>query len=215
MAAAQTELADTILNRMIARDQRLMQVYQPARTAESGNEQLDDDDDLNTIGELGGIGSKRKAEDDDIFDGLKRKKLPSEDKLLEQLIGKKAAQARKKSQEASRATSRFGVRPQAKPAVVRKQDIESEDEEEGRAASFKSRKPKQRVVSTVPEVGLDTGELVQGDGEDGNAEEIFEHIKELSPLPVKKRKGGSYLDELLGQKAAKKSKKKKHKTEHS
>ncbi|KAK6411261.1 hypothetical protein LTR81_014653 [Elasticomyces elasticus] len=211
MAAAQTELADTILNRMIARDQRLMHVYQPARTTESGNEQLDDDDDLDTIGELGGIGSKREAEDDDIFDGLKRRKLSSEDKLLEQLIGKKAAQARKKSQEANRTMSRFGT----KPAVVRKQDIESEDEEEGRAASFKSRKPKQRVVSTVSEVGLDTGELVQGDGEDENAEEIIEHVKELSPPPVKKRKGGSYLDELLGQKAAKKSKKKKHKTEHS
>ncbi|KAK4893523.1 hypothetical protein LTR27_008206 [Elasticomyces elasticus] len=215
MAAAQTELADTILNRMIARDQRLMQVYQPARTAESGNEQLDDDDDLDTIGELGGIGSKRKAEDDDIFDGLKRKKLSSEDKLLEQLIGKKAAQARKKSQEASRTTSRFGVRPQAKPAVVHKRDVESEDEEEGRAASFRSRKPKQRVVSTVSEVELETGEPMKEIGDGDIAEEISEPAKEISPQPAKKRKGGSYLDELLGQKAAKKSKRKKHKAEHS
>ncbi|KAK5697855.1 hypothetical protein LTR97_006813 [Elasticomyces elasticus] len=188
-----------------------MQVYQPARTAESGNEQLDDDDDLDTIGELGGIGSKRKAEDDDIFDGLKRKKLSSEDKLLEQLIGKKAAQARKKSQEASRTTSRFGVRPQAKPFVVRKQDVESEDEEEGRAASFKSRKAKQRAVSTVSEVEVESGKLVQENGEDENAEDISERAKEVSPPPAKKRKGGSYLDELLGQKAAEKSKKKKKK----
>ncbi|KAK5705725.1 hypothetical protein LTR17_021413 [Elasticomyces elasticus] len=215
MAAVQTELADTILNRMIARDQRLMQVYQPARTAESGNEQLDDDDDLDTIGEVGGIGSKRKAEDDDIFDGLKRKKLPSEDKLLEQLIGKKAAQARKKSQEASRTTSRFGVRPQAKPSVVRKQDVESEDEEKGRAASFKSRKAKQKAVSTVSDVRLETGEPMQEIGKDDNAEALSRPAKEVSPQPAKKRKGGSYLDELLGQKAAKKSKKKKHKAEHS
>lgn len=211
--ASNTELADIILNRQsvaLARSRRLVQSWLPPKvTPEEGtpNQEPDDDDDFEGMTELQGVGSKRKAEDEGVLDGLKRKKLSSDDKLLEQLLGKKAAQARKKTLEATR--SRLAPKPQVKGPVI-KQRVESDDEEEGRAASFKSRKAKAEVVSAAPEIGVDSHD----GGEDGTSHQDTPQsqparAKEDAPIPVKKRKAGSYLDELLSQKAAKKKRKRK------
>ncbi|KAK0936814.1 hypothetical protein LTR29_011588 [Friedmanniomyces endolithicus] len=203
MATSQ-ELADIILNRQavaLARSRRLVQSWLPQKPT-TADEELpnpqptagEEDDDWEGMTELQGVGSKRKAEDEGVLDGLKRKKLSSDNKLLELLLGKKAAQARRKTLE----------------TMPQQRDI-SEDEEEGRAASFKSRKSKAKPVLVAPEPELD-GQDESMDAEEGkDAEPRVQprSAKEEPPPPAKKRKAGSYLDEILNQKAAKQGKKKK------
>ncbi|KAK0252754.1 hypothetical protein LTR35_003247 [Friedmanniomyces endolithicus] len=204
------ELADIILNRQavaLARSRRLVQSWLPQKPT-TADEELpnpqptagEEDDDWEGMTELQGVGSKRKAEDEGVLDGLKRKKLSSDNKLLELLLGKKAAQSRKKTLEAM---------PQQWDA--------SEDEEEGRAALFKSRKSKAKpaVVELEPEVDRPKDPAADEDGMDAKSQVQVRPAREEAPPPAKKRKGGSYLDEILNQKAAKQGKKKKkqHKTD--
>ncbi|KAK0931623.1 hypothetical protein LTR29_016302 [Friedmanniomyces endolithicus] len=189
----------------------------PTDEEELPNEPLaaeENDDDWEGMTELQGVGSKRKAEDEGVLDGLKRKKLSSDNKLLELLLGKKAAQARKKTLETSRYRGRAAaLKPLEKRGIVPQQRDVSEDEEEGRAASFKSRKSKAMPVLVAPEPELD-GQDESIDAEEGmDAEPRAQPqlAEEESPPPAKKRKAGSYLDEILNQKAAKQGKKKKKK----
>ncbi|KAK1074062.1 hypothetical protein LTR74_001309 [Friedmanniomyces endolithicus] len=175
----------------------------------------EEDDDWEGMTELQGVGSKRKAEDEGVLDGLKRKKLSSDNKLLELLLGKKAAQSRRKTLETSRYGGRAVVKPLEKRATAPQRDV-SEDEEEGRAASFKSRKSKAKLVSVAPEPELD-GQDESIDAEEGmDAEPRAQPqlAEEESQPPAQKRKAGSYLDEILNQKAAKQGKKKKKPQQH-
>jgi len=221
MATSQ-ELADIILNRQavaLARSRRLVQSWLPQKPT-TADEELpnpqptagEEDDDWEGMTELQGVGSKRKAEDEGVLDGLKRKKLSSDNKLLELLLGKKAAQARRKTLETSRYGGRAAApKPLEKGGIVPQQRDISEDEEEGRAASFKSRKSKAKPVLVAPEPELD-GQDESMDAEEGkDAEPRVQprSAKEEPPPPAKKRKAGSYLDEILNQKAAKQGKKKK------
>ncbi|TKA78815.1 hypothetical protein B0A55_02248 [Friedmanniomyces simplex] len=216
MATSQ-ELADIILNRQsvaLARSRRLVQSWLPSKTT-TGEEDVEtrtqqpaaEDDDFDGMTELQGVGSKRKAEDEGVLDGLKRKKLSSDDKLLELLLGKEAVRARKKSQEASRYGGRTAHKGVEKQPRAQQRDV-SDDEEEGRASSFKSRKTNVKPAPTANEP-----KLVVPEEEDESARSQLppQLAMKETPPPAKKRKAGSYLDEILGQKAAKQSKKKKKK----
>ncbi|KAK3114909.1 hypothetical protein LTR53_006283 [Teratosphaeriaceae sp. CCFEE 6253] len=219
--ATSSELADIILARQsvaLARSQRLLQSWLPPKAEESSTTAaVDDDHDFEGMTELAGVGSKRKAADEGVLDGLKRRKVGAKDKLLEQLLGKKAAQARVKARE-SAAGSRAGLKPAVgKKPVIKEKNVESEDEEEGRAASFKSRKAKVVLAPITTSEPEPKGEGVEGVA-GGFAEDVSRLVeaehqppRNASPPRAKKQKAGSYLDELLAQKAAKKKgKKKKH-----
>ncbi|KAI7339268.1 hypothetical protein KC315_g1313 [Hortaea werneckii] len=221
--------ADVILNRTnvaLARSQRLIQSWLPPRPSEesAATQSLpaeDDEEDFRGLDETAGIGSRRKTEDEGLPDGaLRRKKLASNDKLLEQILGKKAAQQKKK-QDASKNTIKSSLPAKQAPAQpTRPQEPDSEeDEEEGRAAAFKSKKRKANLPisrSTEPPI-RDVGAKAKANHEE-ESQPNHNGVHDAEPRPTKdedtederpaKRKMGSYLDELLSQKASKKSKKK-------
>ncbi|RMY57040.1 hypothetical protein D0863_12772 [Hortaea werneckii] len=221
--------ADVILNRTnvaLARSQRLIQSWLPPKPSEESaatqsTPAEDDEEDFKGLDETAGIGSKRKAEDEGLPDGaLKRKKLASNDKLLEQILGKKAAQQKKK-QDASKNSIKNSLPAKQMPAQPTKpQEPDSEEEEEeGRAAAFKSKKRKANPPVSRP---TEPPFRVADAQERRNSEEGMQkthnatYDAEAQPANEKdtdderpaKRKTGSYLDELLNQKASKKSKKK-------
>ncbi|PVI06119.1 hypothetical protein DM02DRAFT_35006 [Periconia macrospinosa] len=195
----------------------------------------DNDDDLRDTyvdDEQFGVGA---AIPKDIEDGSFTRRIPaSDDKLLQQLLGKKAAKA-----HLARQTTKNAAKPQgnAKPqrSVAKKE--ESEEEEEGRASAFKSKRRKVvkgRGVNSAVEDSSDDGRrgaadanetesaalaLRQGPqakekvvdktaGPDGLSEDE-ERPKSTSKSRATKAKPGSYLDELLAGRANKKQKKKK------
>ncbi|TKA23318.1 hypothetical protein B0A50_07526 [Salinomyces thailandicus] len=223
--------ADIIFNRTnvaLARSQRLIESWLPAKLqavqdtpGHGALEDNDNEEDLKGLDETVGLGSKRKAQDDGLPEGaLRRKKLASNERLLEQILGKKAAQARKKGDRGKQAGQEHaGAKPMPVSARNTKQEVESDEEEGGRSALFTSKKQRQRAV--LP------GQAPVLDGVDGQLEGVArlggEQIvdqgahqaqrldtvdSETEQRPLK-RKTGSYLDEVLGQKAKKKSKKRK------
>jgi hypothetical protein len=215
--------ADIILNRTnvaLARSQRLIQSWLPPKPAETAQDQVqDDEEDFAGEDELAGVGSKRKAEDEGLPDGaFRRKKLASNDKLLEQILGRKAAQARKKSQEASKGRAgSLHAAPKAMNANVpaRKAEVESDEEEEGRAAAFRSKKQKK---AHRREEGPALDEK-QPDAEPGAPQGGAEEREKTTPAAQdsepeeerpRKKAASSYLDEILGQKAKKKKNKQKN-----
>ena len=216
--------AEVILNRTnvaLARSQRLIQSWLPPRsptsTAANAQDLEENEDDFKGMSELGGVGSRNAFGEEGLPDGsLRRSKLSSNDKLLEQLLGKKAMQAKKKRDEAQRkdglgASKEGASKPGPKKDVRR--EVESEDEEEGRASAFTSKKGKpirkqprkeDAVAANDDEVKVEASAVRKSqtkttDSDDSDAE---------SQRPTKKRPG-SYLDELLSKKASKKGKKNK------
>ncbi|EME41935.1 hypothetical protein DOTSEDRAFT_55618 [Dothistroma septosporum NZE10] len=231
----QLSAIDILINRQniaLARSHKLLQSWLPPKSPDqptsSDPTRDSDEDDFQDLGEAIGIGAKRKTTDDSDLGGILKRRRIDNDKLLENLIGKKAAQAKKKAQEAGKSRHAAPKSLEAqKPKIVRK-DVESEDEEEGRASAFGSRKEKRlnpkRVEEAVDAVAVAGG--VDGDALDEGAEppdprEDAAVVKELAreaegseaeDARPKKRKAGSYLDELLAQKAKKKKNKKKKKS---
>lgn len=219
--------ADVVLNRLnvaLARSQRIINSWLPQKSPEEEQKSIraqDDDEDFKPMAEDGGIGSN-VAYDDDTSPAraLQRKKLASNDKLLEQLLGKKVAQAHKKSQETRKSMS-AAKHAAPKPLASRpkpSQEVQSEDEEEGgRSAAFKSRKSSKRRQHPVEEpmpTGVendatteeDTG--LRGVSESANDDERAGDVSLETDEKPAKRQGNTYLDELLAQKAKKRKKKK-------
>ena len=209
--------ADVVLNRhnvALARSRRILQSWlPPAPPAEAGaHEELDmndDDDDAGTLNEVGGMGSRTGQEDVDAF-GLPRKKHSTNDKLLEQIMGKRGAEAKRK-QNAKEGKAAVGSRHGKtlplveKPKQEKKRAVESDDDDEGgRATAFKSRKMRSVVVPREIAIeALDREDIGQAaTGQPIDASTTLEPADKPS-----KRKTNSYLDEVL----AKKSKKKKNK----
>ncbi|KAK3679304.1 hypothetical protein LTR78_000865 [Recurvomyces mirabilis] len=213
MATKPPTLAEVAQNRnavKLARDQRIIQSWLPPATATGEStvttqETYDNDQDFSgMMDELGGIGSKRKlADEDDILGGLKRTKVARDDKLLERLIGRKGAEAKKKE----------SLHVASKPKAVIVKPVrtveESDDEEEGgRAGAFKSKRRKEVAVEREP--------IAEPD-EEGSADEETRaaSMAKTAAAPVitnpTKSKTTSYLDEMLSQRASKKKKKKKGK----
>ena len=222
-----TSEADVILNRInvsLARSQRLINSWLPPKPDSQDVEDNEGEEDFKSMTEIGGLGSKTAyAEDESLPDGaFQRKKLSSNDKLLEQLLGKKAAQARKKSQEAGKgmSTSKYAAPKQLSTRPKASREVDSEDEDEGgRAAAFTSKQqkkhPKVQNADNLP----DDGQIDVSIDEQSVAATIKTDDRESSKTASidteqksSKRKATSYLDELLAQKANKKSKKKKLKS---
>lgn len=221
-----TSEADVIFNRVnvaLARSQKLINSWLPPKSAEDEKaEAQNDDEDFSTMTETGGIGSKAAFDgDDESYSSQAVSKHKSNDKFLEMLLGKKAATAHKKSQESKKHTSlsRHAAPRTREGSVKRTREVESDDEDgSGRAASFKSRRTRQEqplVLSRPSE--YDTTEAAV------SAAELPKTAGEMSPEGINavpapsdeeadskaaRKKSGSYLDELLSQKAKKRKRKK-------
>ncbi|KAH6859101.1 hypothetical protein BKA58DRAFT_393564 [Alternaria rosae] len=192
----------------------------------------DDDQDLkqnyahDRIG-VGGIVPK------DIEDGSFTSRIrTSDDKLLQQLIGKKKAKAHiTAKQEAARPNAASKAQHYKKLAAKKE---ESDDDEEGRATTFKSKRQKKKVKQEAKSVDSDDEdeEMRAKRLEGGAAKEEEKVIKEevtaeaqadakpikkeddddeaeaTQPAPKKARtKPKSFLDEILAERSKKKSKK--------
>lgn len=161
-----------------------------------------------------GVGS---AIPKDIADGTFTRRAPtSNDKLLEQLIGKKRAKAHLAAkQEAERASAR--QQPTWQQKKEEKKVEESEDEEEGRAATIASKR--QRKDGAKGEGKVKNGDVdavanevvvEAASAEEGAAvmsKDLSDDDIDLKPKKrVKKSraKPTSYLDELLAERSKKK-----------
>ncbi|KAF9697034.1 hypothetical protein EKO04_004704 [Ascochyta lentis] len=168
-----------------------------------------------------GVGS---AIPKDIADGTFTRRAPtSNDKLLEQLIGKKRAKAHiAAKQEAERASAR--QQPTWQQKKEEKKVEESEDEEEGRAAMItskrqKSQQQKKKPAVEVPkeievnmgqaaELAEDAAAVTKDEQQESNKEESDDDIDLKPKKRVKKNraKPTSYLDEILAERSNKKKK---------
>lgn len=213
---------DVILNRInlqLARSRSILQSWTTLKS-ESANDEEDDlddnDDDFYNIGEAAGIGAKVKDNDEA---ALPARRSAQKDKLLEQLIGKKAANAKRKedAHKSMSASKHAAPKPLTnKPSTVKTQE-ESESEEEGRAAAFR---PKKSAGALVPPP--DVRVMADGDEDDSENLKISGRSSKGQPSEVAKGKpgkeavsqrqkrkgGGTYLDELLSKKSKKKKKQK-------
>jgi hypothetical protein len=149
-----------------------------------------------------------------------RRTLSSNDKLLEQLIGKKKAKVHLATTQQA---TRLGTQPQPKhgrQSSTKKE--ESEDEEEGRAAAFKSkrrRNVKSKAVAVTDGDGdAETAPPVQASNDVDDPtlatlpateepEEDEQPSVKYKSIPSRgKAKPKSYLDELLAERSKKKKK---------
>jgi hypothetical protein len=158
----------------------------------------------------------------DVADGtFTRRTIGTNDKLLEQLIGKKKAKAHVAAKQHA---ERLGAQPQAKHGRQVTKKEESEDEEEGRAATFKSKR--RRVVKPKPDPVSDddAGEEAklpvaaeEKEQKETPAAQEDDEISDPGPTAGKPRsknsrgraKPTSYLDELLAERSKKKKAKSK------
>ncbi|KAH7139283.1 hypothetical protein B0J11DRAFT_501442 [Dendryphion nanum] len=161
-----------------------------------------------------GVGSKIPKE---ILDGsFTKRTMVSDDKLLQQLIGRKAAKAHLAAKQASKSNAQL-AKP-AKPLNPTKKE-DSEDEEEGRTAMFNSKR--QKVVSkpstkdansneeeTPLNIGIPT--IDENPFKDHEEHPNRDDNSAEAPVPKSrstKKKPVSYLDEVLAKRSAKKKKK--------
>jgi hypothetical protein len=223
-AAEDTVDVEALINRQnvgLARSKRILNSWLPAkREHEAAAEEEEDDADIVPMVESAGLGSKVAYEEHEGGDGvsLPRKKLSSNDKLLEQIIGSKAAHARKKQRMEDTSSKNVNERSMSKQYANRtkqeqaKEDQSEDEDEGGRAATIASRRrdvPRAKVESQT--------ESQEKDGSDAEGADEFTQRGKASTNVVtfkpednsSKRKKGSYLDEMLAQKSRKK--KKKHK----
>lgn len=210
--------ADIIFNRTnvaLARSQRLIQSWLPpkpeAEDQDSTKTLAEEDEDFRGDSEIGGIGSAAQKDDSGLPDGVFKRRNPgANDKLLDSLLGKKAANAHRKAQALAKSAT---AQPQAvpKPVVKEKpkrpaQDSDSDDEG-GRAAAFKSKRPR---PSAQPQPTV-SEQTVEEDSDDeiktARAKPEPSQATNATAKPSARKRPASYLDELL---ANKKNKKKKN-----
>ncbi|KAL1305618.1 hypothetical protein AAFC00_007219 [Neodothiora populina] len=212
--------ADIIFNRAnvaLARSRALIQSWLPAPSAaeqanshKTDEELLKEDEELfKATPELLGVGAILPDSDQD---SLVKRRGPSNQKLLEQLLGKKAAN----KHIASKTPNRFAkVQSTTAQATKGASADDDNDEEEGRASMVASKRKrpgqKPQMTNVKPDVkdGADDKEETQT-GKDGGKSSTparADSSEEEDARPGKRR-GGSYLDQLLAEKANKKKKKK-------
>lgn len=214
---------DAIINRInlqLARSRSILNSWRPqnSRPEDEDDEPEQSNEDFASFGEKGGLGSRVVDNEESLLPT--RRSAPKE-KLLEQLIGKKAANAKRK-EDAHKSTSvskHAAPKPMTNGAKQQKQEEESDEEEEGRAAAFKSKKAAKPEPKAKPVQDAQADTLEEGEGGDvarggmlANKASALQNPETPSTQPEakpqKRKAGGSYLDELLSQKAKKKSKKK-------
>jgi len=165
----------------------------------------------------------------DIEDGSFTRRIPtSDDKLLQQLIGKKKAKAHiTAKQEAARPNASTKAQQYAKQIAAKKDES---DEEEGRAATFKSKRQKKKEKQTPRNVDSDdedeesrakrlaataknedqTKEVIITDTQvdDKTTQSKDDEAEVAPPAPKRiKTKPKSFLDEILAERSKKKSNK--------
>lgn len=218
------------LNRSEKVLQSWMRPGQPLDSASSlggSGDKNDDDEDFSAMSGVGGIGTVASA--DDAVPG--RKKLSdSNQKLLEHLLGKRAASAKMKEKKPhTSANGQTGSKPMpsdSKPKVTAPVDDSEDDEEMGRASTLGSRGTGGRKVRDAKRPAYTTagGEgdaIVDLDVEPPDPREDLATVAELvtqektagdeaevqATKKPAKRKATSYLDEMLAKKKSKGKKK--------
>ncbi|PNS18548.1 hypothetical protein CAC42_5087 [Sphaceloma murrayae] len=200
--AEDPEVVFNRVNVALARSQRIIQSWLGPQGDAGANlwDQDEDDEDFKPTPETLGVGSK--LPDVDLGIGGRRRPLGTNDKLLEQLLGKKAAKEHLAKTRASK-TQEANAQQQPINRLVRPDDDGGDSEEEGRAGAFNSKKSRKRPFDqTITEKNdpLD-GDVNEGTGAGQNGGGSKRQYK------ASKEKPTSYLDQLLAEKAAKKRKK--------
>ncbi|KAH9871722.1 hypothetical protein J1614_005978 [Plenodomus biglobosus] len=145
---------DVLINKLnlgLAKQKSLLASWmgtEPVSNATNETEEQFNDEDLKQdyAHDRLGVGSMPPK---DVADGSFTRRIPSSnDKLLVQLLGAKKAKAHIAAQrEAARPNASAKAQRYGKPAVAKKE--ESDEEEEGRAATFKSKRAKKNADKKV------------------------------------------------------------------
>ncbi|KAF2226576.1 hypothetical protein BDZ85DRAFT_256394 [Elsinoe ampelina] len=207
--SAPSDDAEVIFNKAnvaLARSQRVIESWLgPTTNGQAGGslwEEGDDEEDFKAEPDTLGVGAK--APEEDMGFGLRRKQPTSNDNLLEQIMGKKAAkehQAKVAAQKASKSQANPSAVPDRKQAVP--VAVEEDSEEEGRASRFTSKASRKRARL---EDAL--GDGAGSDGSEGEAEESQRGGSGKARKQSRGAKGTSYLDQILAEKSKKKQKRK-------
>ncbi|KAF2487980.1 hypothetical protein BDY17DRAFT_320489 [Neohortaea acidophila] len=206
--------ADVTLNRYnvaLARSKKVLESWLPNESGTVPPYDSEGEEDFTAEPEDAGIGSEVTFHAGDLPGSTRLRK--SNHQLLEQLLGKKAAEAHQKKTQDSGKSFSAGKHVAAKPLVSRQKASQGvsrrgddDDEEGGRSAAFQSRKP----APPKPAQVSDSREHHTTEAEDQDGMSYDEDSKQRTkrspdrPTPTKRK--NTYLDELLAQKA-KKSKK--------
>ncbi|KAF4552315.1 Hypothetical protein D9617_10g072960 [Elsinoe fawcettii] len=208
---APSEDAEVILNRAnvsLARSQKVVESWLgPAFGLQSEaslwDENEDDEEAFKAEPDTLGVGAK--APDDDVGFGLKRRQPTTDDKLLEQIMGKKAAKehrAKMAAQKASQSQAAVQASGGGKGVKLPVADVDSE-EEQGRASAFRSKGSRKRM--RTEESPIDAGNADESSIEAKASQRSGggKASKEKSSKPL------SYLDQILAEKSRKKREKSK------
>lgn len=192
-ALAESEIILNKTNIALARSRKLIQSWLVNPTADTPHGEEDNDEDFKPESETAGIGST--VQTDDAGRSIRSRKA-NNDKLLEQILGKQAAQAHRRSQQSTSI-----AKPVQKVEETRKRDA-SDDEFESRASTITQKK----ASKSRPQKKTTTTEQDQMPQTEDQASPAATQVSGAAPLSSKtKRKANSYLDELLAKKARKKS----------
>lgn len=153
-----------------------------------------------------------------------RRTITSDDKLLQQLLGKKAAKAHIAARQAPKDNSNT-QKPGPTPKNAKPE--QSEDEDEGRAATFKSKRRKTAHTTQIgnsdehskdterrsePEGGSKTDdEAIPSNAKKQPPKEDHGDAEDASSQSRREPKPASYLDEILAERSKRKKKKTKNK----
>ncbi|KAI5239844.1 hypothetical protein E4T43_06475 [Aureobasidium subglaciale] len=204
--------ADVIFNRAnvaLARSQRLVQSWLPTKSAEDAahhkthQELLNEDEELfKSTPELLGLGATAPDTDQDPL--LRKRPGANNDRLLEQLLGKKAARGHRATSKPQPAQKPLPSQPSNSDQLNADED---DEDDEGRATMVASNsalkrkavaRPASRTAATTSQKASKTEPLSEDDDEDAR--------------PSKKR-SGTYLDQLLAERASKQKRKQQQKKE--
>jgi hypothetical protein len=222
------------INVSLARSQRELQSWLPPKDTTSGallsqnDPEDDDDEDFIAMGESAGIGIKPRLDDNGL--PSKSKLSATNQKLLEQLLGKKAATANLKERKPPPTNTGLDAsKPMpssSKTAPAATQDGSDDDEEDGRAAMLTSssrgaRKVRDTKRPAYATAGGNADTLINPDVEPPDPREdpatVLDIISQDNAVSAEqeverdvkrpaKRKATSYMDEILAKKKKKKGK---------
>ncbi|KAI4722732.1 hypothetical protein E4T48_00957 [Aureobasidium sp. EXF-10727] len=200
--------ADVIFNRAnvaLARSQHLVQSWLPTKSGQetlpqkTHQELLKEDEELfKPTPELLGVGASAPDPDQDPL--LKQRSGANYDRLLEQLLGKKAARGHRATSKPQPTQTKSTLQKTASNQV----DADEDDIEEGRATMVASNSALKRKGPSRSST-RSTGTMSQ---DQKKAEPSSDDDEDTRPS---KKRSGTYLDQLLAEKASKKKKKQQQK----
>ncbi|KXT09412.1 hypothetical protein AC579_8443 [Pseudocercospora musae] len=221
MATIQANEADVWLNKLALKQREAPSLFPHVKARFSENVE-DGEEDFDALDDTAGLGMPKKDETDSQVDLLLKKRNMSNDRLLETLIGKTAADAKRRSQAASKSNIASNhAAPKPVTSFSRPREGKSDDEEEmSRVSAFTSkRKTRDRDLPAYTVGGADSPARVDIDAQPGDPREDLATVKALASgdeaqkekssgeeQNSSKRKAISYLDELLSSKKKKKKK---------